>query len=153
VSDCPIPDFRLETRVHPFLPARVAVLAAFFVAASLHAQPVAGNVSPSELLANKDQLTNQPVTVEGTLSNSGTNYFTDLRVILKDHKDSSEGVLVQPWLPVEVPPNAKSGDTAAPTLSDYIGKKVVIKGVLTDGVVRKVGPTKVLRVDSARIVD
>jgi hypothetical protein len=136
------------------LASATAVLAgSLCVAALVNAQPVSDKVTPTELLANKDELTNKPVTVEGTLSNSGSNYFTDLRVMLKDNKDSAAGVLVLPWLPVEVPPGATSGSASVSTLADYLGKKVVIKGVLTDSVVRKVGATKVLRVDSARVVD
>jgi hypothetical protein len=136
------------------LPSAAAVVAAAFcVAALVNAQTVPDKVTPTELLAKKDQLTNQPVTVEGTLSNSGNNFFTDLRVVLKDNKDSAEGVLVQPWLPVEVPSGSKSGDASAATLADYMGKKVVITGVLTDGVVKKVGSTKLLRVQSVRVVD
>jgi len=136
------------------LAAAAAVLAAsLFVAAWVNAQPAPDKVTPTELLEKKDELTNKPVTVEGTLSNSGKNYFTDLRVVLKDNHDAAAGVLVQPWLPVEVPPGPASAGPSAQTLADFLGKKVVITGVLTDGVVKNVGATKVLRVDSARVVD
>jgi hypothetical protein len=136
------------------LPSAAAVVAAAFcVAALVNAQTVPDKVTPTELLAKKEQLTNQQVTVEGTLSNSGNNFFTDLRVVLKDNKDAAAGVLVQPWLPLEVPPGPNSGGPSVKTLSDYLGRKVVITGVLTDGVVKNVGATKVLRVDSARVVD
>jgi hypothetical protein len=136
------------------LPSAGAVIAAAFcVAALVNAQTATDKVTPSELLAKKDQFTNQPVTVEGTLSNSGNNFFTDLRVVLKDNKESAEGVLVQPWLPLEVPPGPNSGGPSVKTLADYLGKKVVITGVLTNDVVKNVGATKVLRVNSAHIVD
>jgi hypothetical protein len=133
--------------------AAVAIVTTASLATLVSGQTPASKLTPTELLAKQGELTDKPVTVEGTLSNSGSNYFTDLRVILKDSKESAEGVLVQPWLPVETPPKPESTGRSAPALSDYFGKKVVINGVLTDGVVKKVGATKLLRVDSVRIVD
>jgi hypothetical protein len=137
-----------------FFSTAVAVLAgSLCLPGFVSAQPASEKVTPSELLAKKDELTNKQVTVEGTLTNSGTNYFTDLRVLLKDNKDSQSGVLVQPWLPVETPPRQTSGSSSTPTLSDFLGKKVEIRGVLTDSVVKHVGSSKVLRVESARTID
>jgi hypothetical protein len=137
-----------------FFSTAVAVLAGSLCLPGLvSAQPASEKVTPSELLAKKDELTNKQVTVEGTLTNSGTNYFTDLRVLLKDNKDSQSGVLVQPWLPVETPPRQTSRSSSTPTLSDFLGKKVEIRGVLTDSVVKHVGSSKVLRVESARTID
>jgi hypothetical protein len=135
------------------LVAAVAIVTTASIATLVRGQPAAGKLTPTELLAKQSELTDKPVTVEGTLSNSGSNFFTDLRVILKDSKDSAEGVLVQPWLPVETPSKPDSTGRSAAVLSDYFGKKVIINGVLTDGVVKKVGATKLLRVDSVRIVD
>jgi hypothetical protein len=136
------------------LTTAAAILAASLCAAAwVNAQPAPDKVTPTELLEKKDELTNKPVTVEGTLSNSGKNFFTDLRVVLKDNKDAAAGVLVQPWLPLEVPPGPAGAGPSTQTLADYLGKKVVINGALTDGVVKNVGATKVLRVDTVRVVD
>jgi len=129
------------------------VVAACWCAGPAAAQSVPNKVTPSELLAKKDELTNKPVLVQGTLSNSGTNYFTDLRVVLKDNTEASAGVLVQPWLPIEAPLHQTDGKPPIAKLSDFLGKKVEIKGVLTDSVVKHVGPAKVLHVESARIID
>jgi hypothetical protein len=87
------------------------------------------------------------------LVNQGTNYFTDLQVILKDGDEKSAGgVRVQPWLPTELPPR-RSGSKSPATLSDYLGKRVVLEGVLTDGAGQDGRSTKVLRVNRARIVE
>ena len=139
-------------KIFYFLAASV-VAGAVSLVASANAQPVPGKVTPTELLSKMQELVGRPVTVEGTLTNAGTNYFTDLRVVLKDSKDASEGVLVQPWLPVSLPPHQSSADASTPTLAEYLGKKVIIKGVLTDGVLKNVGQTKVLRVESAQIIE
>ena len=135
------------------LVAAVAIVATAALATLVGGQTPADKLTPTELLAKQTELTDKPVTVEGTLANSGSNYFTDLRVILKDSKDASDGVLVQPWLPVETPPQQEGPGRSKPALSDDLGKKVIISGTLTDGVVKKVGATKLLRVDSVRIVD
>ena len=116
-------------------------------------QSTADKVTPTELLAKQDQLTNKPVVVQGILSNSGTNYFTDLRVILKDNTDAAAGVIVQPWLPIETRQHQTDGSPPTAKLSDFLGKKVEIHGVLTDSVVKHVGPAKILRVESVRILD
>jgi hypothetical protein len=136
-----------------------AMLLALLPGETATAQPAnvsgpAGKITPSELLAKENQLTNQPVTVEGVLVNQGTNYFTDLKVVLKDGKDRSEtGVRVQPWLPTELPPLPSGNRSSRPTLSDYLGKRIVVEGVLTDSAAENGGTAKILRVDKARIVE
>ena len=132
---------------------RALVVAACWWAGPATAQSTADKVTPTELLAKQDQLTNKPVVVQGTLSNSGTNYFTDLRVILKDNTDAAAGVIVQPWLPIETRQHQTDGSPPTAKLSDFLGKKVEIHGVLTDSVVKHVGPAKILRVESVRILD
>ena len=140
------------TPIKFFLPAALVVAACWW-AGPATAQSTADKVTPTELLAKQDQLTNKPVVVQGTLSNSGTNYFTDLRVILKDNTDAAAGVIVQPWLPIETRQHQTDGSPPTAKLSDFLGKKVEIHGVLTDSVVKHVGPAKILRVESVRILD
>jgi hypothetical protein len=137
------------------LAVALSLTAAPFVVAAQPARPDGQKekVTPSELLANEAGLSNKPVTVEGVLSNQGTNYFTDLQVVLKDGRGPGQGVIVQPWLPIELPPSPAGAKSSRPTLSDYLGKRVVLDGVLTDGFVNGVGTTKVLRVDGVRIVE
>jgi|RhiMethySRZTD1v2_1073278.scaffolds.fasta_scaffold70974_2 hypothetical protein len=140
------------TPIKFFLPAALVVAACWW-AGPATAQSTADKVTPTELLAKQDQLTNKPVVVQGTLSNSGTNYFTDLRVILKDNTDAAAGVIVQPWLPIETRQQQTDGTPPTAKLSDFLGKKVEIHGMLTDSVVKHVGPAKILRVESVRILD
>jgi hypothetical protein len=140
------------TPIKFFLPAALVVAACWW-AGPATAQSTADKVTPTELLAKQDQFTNKPVVVQGTLSNSGTNYFTDLRVILKDNTDAAAGVIVQPWLPIETRQQQTDGTPPTAKLSDFLGKKVEIHGMLTDSVVKHVGPAKILRVESVRILD
>ena len=113
------------TPIKFFLPAALVVAACWW-AGPATAQSTADKVTPTELLAKQDQLTNKPVVVQGTLSNSGTNYFTDLRVILKDNTDAAAGVIVQPWLPIETRQHQTDGSPPTAKLSDFLGKKVEI---------------------------
>ena len=137
--------------------------AALFALATLNfSMPLEAQSGPStiaeklplvDLMANKDNLTNRKIAVEGVLVNRGTNYFTDMRLVLIDPQGSPGAeVLVRPWLPTELPP-PQGTNVSRSTLSEYLGKKVLIEGVLTDDVVKNVGRTKILRVDSVRAVD
>ena len=78
------------TPIKFFLPAALVVAACWW-AGPATAQSTADKVTPTELLAKQDQLTNKPVVVQGTLSNSGTNYFTDLRVIFEGQHRRGSG--------------------------------------------------------------
>jgi len=68
------------------------------------------------------------VTISGTLINAGKDYFKDLRLVLKDSAGSTLKVL--PWLPVEVPPVQNPSIPRPKILSDYLNKKVTLKGYL-----------------------
>ena len=141
------------TDMKPLSVVAIAVVAlSVCLAAAANAQPATQKVTPTELLSKKTELANKPVTVEGFLTNAGTNFFTDRRVVLKDDKNARDGVLVQPWLPAATPPPPPGAQSSTATLSDYLGRKVAITGVLKDGVVKNVGPTKVLHVQSVTIL-
>jgi hypothetical protein len=86
----------------------------------------------------------------GTLENQGANYFTDLRVVLRD--DEGHAVAVKPWLPVAVPPGPKPGPRPK-TLSSYLGKKVDLRATVRRGELRGVGTTYYLEVKEARTPD
>src|SRR5262245_17993985 len=60
-------------------------------------------LTPSQVLANPEAFAGKRIVVEGLLDNAGTNFFTDLRLVLKDIEGSG-ALFVQPWLPLEVPP-------------------------------------------------
>lgn len=86
----------------------------------------------------------------GTLENQGANYFTDLRVVLRD--DEGNKLAVKPWLPVAVPPGPRSGPRPK-TLSQYLGKKVELVATLRHGELRDAGTTYYLEVKEARTQD
>lgn len=81
----------------------------------------------SQLSANQEKYADKLVQVKGELNNSGTNYFTDLKVTLSDGQGNSIRIL--PWLPLSVPPPRPGGPRNRPALlSDYLGKKLKLSG-------------------------
>ena len=84
-------------------------------------------LSLAELTHNREKYAGQLVQVKGELVNSGTNYFADLKITLGDGKGNA--ILIQPWLPLEVPPPRPGGPKNRPALlSDYLGKMVRLSG-------------------------
>jgi hypothetical protein len=109
---------------------------------------------PSEVMAKGDRLAEKRVTVEGVLVNEGTNYFTDRRLVLKDTSDTTDGGLpVKPWVQMEATRGQEGQQMPGPVLSDYLGKKVVLQGVLKEVSLKGLGKTKILEVESAKILD
>jgi len=99
----------------------------------------------SRLAAQPASFLDRTVTVNGLLRNAGGNYFTDLRLELSD---GAAAVVVQSWLPLEVPPmRTGAGGNRPAVLSDYLGKKVKITGCL-----RKDGEIFLLEVQQAEII-
>ena len=92
----------------------------------------------------------QEATLSGTLENQGANYFTDLRVVLRD--DEGHAVAVKPWLPTSVPPGPKGGPRPR-TLSNYLGKKVRLLATVRHGQLHDAAPTYYLEVKQARTLD
>lgn len=81
----------------------------------------------SELTASQEKYADQLVQVKGELVNSGSNYFTDLKLVLSDGQGNS--IRVQPWLPISVPPPRPGGPRNRPALtSDYLGKTLKLSG-------------------------
>ena len=78
--------------------------------------------------------------VDGTLENAGKNFFTDRRLVLRQLEGTDSVPVQWPGMAMDVarPPGSKS---RPPMLSDYLGKKVAVVGVLEqvagrDGVAR-----------------
>jgi hypothetical protein len=92
----------------------------------------------------------RPATLTGVLTNEGTNYFTDLRVVLKDAEGRT--LPVKPWLPAALPPGPASGPRPR-TLAQYLGKRVELQASVRRGELRASGSTYYLEVRSARVVD
>ncbi len=102
-------------------------------------------VTAAGLAADPGRYAGREVTVAGTLDNAGTNYFTDLRLELRD---GGSAVAVRPWLPLEVPPPRPGATARRPAvLSDYLGQRVRISGT-----VRREGETYQLEVRQAEII-
>ena len=113
-----------------------------------------GTMSPSVVLANGEKLTGQKVTVEGTLLNQGTNYFTDRRLVVTDAGGQSRMALpVKAWVASEIPSPPAGQGTSPPVLSQYIGRKVILEGIIKEDNLRGFGKVKYLDVVSGRVVD
>lgn len=111
-------------------------------------QPVA--VSVEDLERSPEKFRERPVRVSGRLENEGRNYFTDLRVVLKD--EEGRKVPVRPWLPVSLPPRPPSAATGSPraVLSDFLGQEVELTATVRKGALRHFGDVWHLEVTSAR---
>ena len=109
----------------------ITMTVAFLLSAGCCRQGL-GTVKPimlslSQLTGNQKKYAHKLITVKGELNNSGTNYFTDLKITLGDGKGNS--IRVQPWLPLEVPPARPGGPKTRPALlSDFLGKQVRLTG-------------------------
>ena len=105
--------------------------------------PPVQKLSPSEVVQNKDKLLNNQIVVEGVIENKGTNFFTDSRFVIKQ-PGSDDSIIVKLRTPLEtaLPPNGQQ--TRPTTMSDVLGKKVKLQGVLKEEFVRGVGRTMVL---------
>lgn len=87
------------------------------------------------------------MTLEGKLQNAGTNYFTDRRIVLKDSKGEID---VQAWLPLTAA-EPSSGSDKPEVLSDYLGKHVVLTGMVSKQPIKGVGVTEVFVVENANV--
>jgi M6 family metalloprotease-like protein len=97
-------------------------------------------VTIAELQKSPAAYAGKTVKVDGTLENAGKNYFTDRRLVLRQPEGTGSVPVQWPGMAMDVarPPGAKSRPSM---LSDYLGKKVEVVGVLErlagrDGVAR-----------------
>jgi hypothetical protein len=126
-----------------------AVCAASPTVQDRQAAPV---VSVEALASSPEKYLGKTVRVKGLLENEGTNYFTDLRLVLKDQ--DGDFVHVRPWLPLETPPGPPNSPTRRPaTLSTFVGKTVELVATLDRDTVRRVGEVYLLVVQSAKVVE
>ena len=108
-------------------------------------------VTVESLATESQRHLGRTVRVRGTLQNAGSNYFTDLRVELRDEKGHS--VAVEPWLPTSLPPGPKRpGVTPPRTLSTFLGKQVELVAELQHGERQKAGVGYFLKVKAAELV-
>jgi hypothetical protein len=112
-------------------------------------QPPA-KVSLQALEREPERYRDRTVRVSGKLENAGRNYFTDLRLVLKDAE--GRAVPVRPWLPLSLPPRpAGASGAPLPVLSDFLGKEVELIAKLRKGALRHFGEVWHLEVASARV--
>ncbi len=71
----------------------------------------------------------EELVLKGVLKNLGTNYFTDRKLVLVGADGSSFAVEVP--MALEVPNGPGGGEPGPATLSDVLGKEVVVRGKLT----------------------
>lgn len=111
------------------------------------ARPTIGAIAQSP-----DSWVDKDATLTGRLANQGANYFTDLRVVLKD--DAGHSLAVKPWLPTALPPAPPGpGSTTRPrTLAQFLGHKVELQATVRHG---PLGEADIyyLEVKEAKIVD
>lgn len=114
-------------------------------------QVQADSVSIESVAADPAKFVDQSVRLTGKLENEGENYFSDLRVVLRDEEGNH--VYVQPWLPVSTPPLPPGFKGKRPqVLSQLLGKQVALRGVVSRGSMKKVGDVYLLQVKSAEIL-
>lgn len=114
------------------------------------------NVSMRQLIENKESFLGKEIRVTGNLENIGKNYFTDLKVVLRNpDEENGDFIYVRPWLPLEFPtlppgaPSSKRPDT----LSKYLGQTVELIGLFNKGNLKHVGEVRLLEVESAKILE
>lgn len=106
-------------------------------------------VSIEQLEREPEKFRDRTVRVRGKLENEGRNYFTDLRLVLKD--DAGRKLPVRPWLPLSLPPRPPAASGPPPAvLSDFLGKNVELVARLRKGTLRRFGEVWHLEVTSAR---
>jgi hypothetical protein len=110
-------------------------------------------VSVAAVSARPEDYVGKSLRVTGTLENEGSNYFTDLRVVLRDAQGNA--IRVRPWLPTALPPAPSRPGTKAPaTLSQFLGKKVELTSEVSRGTLPpKEEQVYFLQVKSARVVE
>ena len=114
-------------------------------------EKVAITATVESLTHNSDRYIKRTVRVVGRLQNEGKNYFTDLRIVLKDEQGNS--VYVRPWLPAEVPPSPPGIAGPRPQLlSQFLGKEVELTAVVEWGILKNRGLVHLLNVKSARVI-
>jgi hypothetical protein len=87
--------------------------------------------SVAALAGSPQQYAGGVVVVYGMLRNAGTNYFTDLDLVLEDWGGAK--IPVRPWVPLEVPPPRLQEERERPhVLSDFLNKTLLLKGRLVE---------------------
>ena len=86
--------------------------------------------------------------------NQGDNLFTDRDLVLKDMSDEARTVPVAIPMALEMYSALPDGgvSSAPQTVTDVLGKRVVIRGRFEEGVLKGRGTTDLLKVEEVRII-
>jgi hypothetical protein len=94
------------------------------------------------------------IQLEGVLTNAGTNFFTDQRIVLVGK--GNQQIMVQPWVPSELGTSPPGSPLSAPyrlsALSGYLDKRVVLTGRVENRSVKGIGLTEVFIVNKAELI-
>jgi hypothetical protein len=127
-------------------PFRCAVAAVSLLAAGCSTRPDDSPVVSIEAVAeNPEAYLGRTLQLTGMLENRGTNYFTDLDLVI--HDERGHFVRVRPWLPLETAPGSQGS-----VLSQFLDRRVALAGVLVREPLRNVGATYLLEVEEATLV-
>ncbi len=104
-----------------------------------------------EITSNPSRYIHKEVMVEGRLENEGRDYFTDLRLVLKDEEGNK--LSVEPWLPLELPPPPPLKDKGErpAVIREYLNKRIKIKGIIKPNITRL--PPYTLTVESVEVME
>jgi hypothetical protein len=93
----------------------------------------------------------RPISLAGIIENTGTNYFTDLRLTLTD--STGKSIPVQLKGPTELPPLPPGKVPALPptqSISTLLNKQVVVTGSVVSTEIQGQGKTYVLQVTNVQ---
>ncbi len=93
------------------------------------------NVKDKLTLVTVEQVNQNPVkyqdsliTISGLLKNRGESYWQNPQFVLED--SSGNGILIQPWLPLEMPPMQDPSVERPKIMMDYLDKAAKLTGYL-----------------------
>jgi M6 family metalloprotease-like protein len=111
-------------------------------------------VSPAEV-AKRATIAGQEVVVEGILTNEGTNFFTDRRLVVTGEGSTGGKIMVTAPAPLEIrrPPVGSRSAHEPQTLPDILGKKVIVRGRMQRELLKGEGLTDVLVIEELKIAE
>jgi M6 family metalloprotease-like protein len=117
-----------------------------------------GNLAPAAVapaaVAQQQVLPGQEVVVQGILTNKGTNFFTDRRLVISGENGAGGELTVSAPVPLTTSPQPSAAAAPAdqPTnLSDLLNKKVFLRGEIQRQMQKGQGPTDVLVVKEFKL--
>lgn len=117
------------------------------------ALPAQVAISPAEA-TGPGAIRGTEVVVQGVLTNEGTNYFIDRTLVLKSEDGQASQMIVTAPAALEAVRTPSTAASAGPeTLSDLLGKKVLLRGRVQRELQKGAGLTDVLVVEEYEVVE